>query len=263
MNDTHSETLGSQGPPSASQTDYEVKLEIFEGPLDLLLHLIHKNEVDIFDIPIATIADQYLEYLELMKVLNINVAGDFLVMASTLVHIKSKMLLPSPSAEDEEEDPRVEIMRPLLEYMQFKEVAEAFSERELLDRDVFARKVLADYQSQLQDQEVELDVNLFQLMDAFKRVVDERLPGVQLTVELEQWSVKEKAEQITALLREKGATFFDQLFKGDRTVSEFVVTFLAILELVHLGLVKVFQADFDGQIQLIPAFDQNGENGDG
>jgi len=243
--------------------DYEVKLEIFEGPLDLLLHLIHKNEVDIFDIPIATIADQYLEYLELMKVFNINVAGDFLLMASTLVHIKSKMLLPSPNAEDDGEDPRVEIMRPLLEYMQFKEVAEAFSEREILDRDVFARKDLGDYRSQLEDEEVELDVNLFQLMDAFKRVVDERLPGVQLTVELEQWSVKEKAEQITALLRERGATFFDQLFKEDRTVSEFVVTFLAILELVHLGLVKVFQAAADGQIQLIPDFEKNGEHGDG
>jgi segregation and condensation protein A len=173
------------------------------------------------------------------------------------------MLLPGSNAEDEEEDPRVEIMRPLLEYMQFKEVAEAFSDMEILDRDVFARKVVADYQSQLQEEEAELDVNLFQLMDAFKRVVDERLPGVQLTVELDQWSVKEKAEQITALLRQRGATFFDQLFSKDQTVSEFVVTFLALLELVHAGLVRVFQAAADGDIQLIPFFDENGEHGDG
>jgi segregation and condensation protein A len=123
--------------------------------------------------------------------------------------------------------------------------------------------VVADYQSRLQDEDAELDVNLFQLMDAFKRIVEERLPGVQLTVELEQWSVKEKAEQITALLRERGTTFFDQLFSEDQTVSEFVVTFLALLELVHLGLVKVFQAVAGGEIQLIPSFDESGEDGDG
>lgn len=242
--------------------DYEVKLEIFEGPLDLLLHLIHKNEVDIFDIPIATITDQYLEYLDMMKVFNINVAGDFLVMASTLIHIKSNMLLPS-NAEDEGEDPRIELIRPLLEYMQFKDVAEALSERGILDKDVFARKAAADYMSQLQDEEPELDVNLFQLMDAFKRIADERLPDLQLTVELEQWSVKEKAEQITALLRERRSVFFHELFKEDRTVTEFVVTFLALLELVHLGLVKVFQAVSGGEIQLSASFHENGENGDG
>ncbi|MBA7642962.1 Segregation and condensation protein A [subsurface metagenome] len=147
--------------------DYEVKLEIFEGPLDLLLHLINKNEVDIFDIPIATITDQYLGYLELMKTLNINVAGDFLVMASTLIHIKSKMLLPGSHEDDEEEDPRTEIMRPLLEYMQFKEMAEAFSEREILDRDVFARTVIPYFQDGVTGEEPELDVNLFQLIDAW------------------------------------------------------------------------------------------------
>ena len=99
--------------------DYEVKLEIFEGPLDLLIHLIHKNEVDIFDIPIATIAEQYLEYIDIMKALNIDIAGDFLIMASTLTHIKSKMLLPQ--LKDDEEDPALEIIRPLLEYMRYKE----------------------------------------------------------------------------------------------------------------------------------------------
>ncbi len=241
--------------------DYEVKLEIFEGPLDLLLHLINKNEVDIFDIPIATITDQYLGYLELMKTFNINVAGDFLVMASTLIHIKSKMLLPDSHEDDEEEDPRAEIMRPLLEYMQFKEMAEAFSEREILDRDVFARTVIPYFEDGVTGEEPELDVSLFQLIDAFKRIVDQRLPGVKLTVQPERWSVKDKTELI--ILKEKGAIFFREIFSEDRTVSEFIVTFLALLELVHMGLVRVFQPTSEGDIRLIPSFDKKGGNGNG
>jgi segregation and condensation protein A len=243
--------------------DYEVKLEIFEGPLDLLLHLIHKNEVDIFDIPIATITDQYLEYLEMMKAFNINVAGDFLVMASTLMHIKSKMLLPVQHEEGEEEDPRIEITRPLLEYIQFKEIAEAFSEREILDRDVFARKVIPYYQAQGTEQEPELDVNLFQLIDAFKRIIDQRLPGAQLTLRLEQWSVKEKTEFIITRLKERGPLFFREIFTEDRTISELVVTFLALLELVHRGLVRVFQPASEGDIRLTPSFNGNGGNDNG
>jgi segregation and condensation protein A len=243
--------------------DYEVKLAIFEGPLDLLLHLINKNEVDIFDIPIATITDQYLGYLELMKTLNINVAGDFLIMASTLIHIKSKMLLPGSHEEDDEEDPRTEIMRPLLEYIQFKEIAEAFSEREILDRDVFARTVIPYFQDGLTAEEPELNVSLFQLIDAFKRIVDQRLPGAKLTVQPEQWSVKDKTELIIARLKEKGAMFFREIFSEDRTVPEFVVTFLALLELVHMGLVRVFQPKSEGDIRLIPSFDEKGGNGNG
>jgi segregation and condensation protein A len=150
--------------------DYEVKLEMFEGPLDLLLHLIHKNEVDIFDIPIATITDQYLEYLELMKSLEMSIAGDFLVMASTLIHIKSRMLLPGRDEEDEEEDPRLEITRPLLEYMQLKEMAKELSEREILGRDVFARGDATSF-DEYPDMLPKPDVTLFQLMDAFRRIV--------------------------------------------------------------------------------------------
>ena len=243
--------------------DYEVKLAIFEGPLDLLLHLINKNEVDIFDIPIATITDQYLGYLELMKTLNINVAGDFLIMASTLIHIKSKMLLPGLQEEDDEEDPRTEIMRPLLEYIQFKEIAEAFSEREILDRDVFARTVIPYFQDGVNPEEPELNVSLFQLIDAFKRIVDQRLPGAKLTVQPEQWSVKDKTELIIARLKEKGTMFFREIFSEDRTVSEFVVTFLALLELVHIGLVRVFQPTSEGDIRLIPSFHEKGGNGNG
>ena len=234
--------------------DYEVRLEIFEGPLDLLLHLIHKNEVDIFDIPIATITDQYLEYLDVMKALNINVAGDFLVMASTLIHIKSKMLLPE-LIDEEEEDPREEITRPLLEYMRFKEIAGELSEREILDKDVFARKISDYLKSQTEQEEPPMDVNLFQLMDAFKRIVDQRLPGVQLKLQIAKWSVKEKTELIISLLRQKRELVFGDLFSEDRTISEFIVTFLALLEVIHIGLVKVLQPVSQGEIRLFACFD--------
>jgi len=236
--------------------DYEVKLEIFEGPLDLLLHLINKNEVDIFDIPIATITDQYLEYLDVMKSLNINVAGDFLVMASTLIHIKSKMLLPELK-DEEEEDPREEITRPLLEYMLFREIAGELSEREVLDRDVFARKMSDYLQTQIEHEEPLMDVNLFQLMDAFKRIVDQRLPGVQLKLQIAKWSVKEKTELIISILRQKRDIFFSELFSEDRTISEFIVTFLALLEVIHIGLVKIFQPISEGEIRLLAYFDED------
>jgi len=239
---------------------YEVRLDIFEGPLDLLLHLIHKSEVDIFDIPIATIADQYLEYLEMMKALNIDVAGDFLVMASTLVHIKSKMLLPD-SKEEQEEEIFNEITRPLLEYISLRDAALELSERELLDRDVFARHVPPYLQRQLGDEEPQLDVNLFQLIDAFKRLMDQRLPGVQLSFQPEKWSVKEKTEIIIARLKEKNSIFFYELFSEDRTISEFIVSFLAILELVHRGLVKIFQLTLESDIQLTALFEGNKQNG--
>lgn len=236
--------------------DYEVKLEIFQGPLDLLLHLIRKNEVDIFDIPIATITDQYLEYLDMMKALNINVVADFLLMASTLIHIKSKMLVPgSEEGEEEEEDPRVEIMGPLLEYLRLKEMAGELSERELLGRDIFARRLSPDYQVQLEVTESVLDVNLFQLMDAFKRIVDQRLPGVPLKVEMDKWSLKDKTTFIMERLKTEGSIFFRDLFAADRTISELIVTFLALLELVNTGLIRVFQHDLHKDIRLEAQFE--------
>ena len=236
--------------------NYEVKLEIFQGPLDLLIHLIRKNEVDIFDIPIATITDQYLEYLELMKALNITLAGDFLVMASTLIHIKSKMLLPGLDAEDEE-DPRIEITRPLMEYLRLKEVAGELSERDLLDRDVFSRHLSAEYRSQLlEGGEPLLEVNLFQLVDAFKKIIEENLPGVSLQVQVEKWSIKDKTTIIMERLKKNGAIFFQDLFQGNKTISEFVITFLALLELVHMGLIRIFQPDPNKDIRLEGLFEE-------
>ncbi len=245
---------------AAGLRDYEVKLEIFQGPMDLLLHLIRKNEVDIFDIPIAIITDQYLAYLEMMKALNINVAGDFLVMASTLLHIKSRMLLPSWDEDEEDRgDPREELTQPLLEYLRLKEAAGELMDRELLQRDVFARQLSADHMRQLEGEEPLLEVNLFQLLDAFKTLVEERLPGRPLTLELEKWSLEEKTAYILDRLKKDGVVFFRELFSEHKTVSEFIVTFLALLELVHTGLVRVFQSDPEKDIQLEALFEDSGD----
>jgi segregation and condensation protein A len=244
-------------------SDYQVKLEIFEGPLDLLLHLIRKNEVDIFDIPIAVITDQYLEYLDMMKALNISVAGDFLVMASTLVHIKSKMLLPAREDEEEQEDPRVEITRPLLEYLRFKEMAGELSERDVLARDVFARPLPQDLKRQLLTEEPLMDVSLFQLIDAFKKIIEERIPGAQLTMQADQWSLKDKIAHIMDLLKIRAFMYFSELFDQDRTISEFIATFLALLELIQMGLVRVLQPKPYEDIRLEAHFEEQEDNAHG
>jgi len=238
------------------QTDYEVKLEIFEGPLDLLLHLIKKNEVDIFDIPISMITDQYLLYLDMLRALNINIAGDFFVMASTLIHIKSKMLLPE-FEEEEEEDPRAEITRPLLEYLRLKEIAKELSEREMLDRDIFIRRPPSEVMEQFQSEGPLLKVNLFQLIDAFKRIIDQNLPGISLNFSVQKWSLKDKTTFILDQIKIHDGLNFTELFKDDRTISEFIITFLALLELVHIGLIKVYQADSTKDIRIFAAFENN------
>jgi segregation and condensation protein A len=196
----------------------------------------------------------------MMKSLNINIAGDFLVMASTLVHIKSKMLLPGLSdGEEEEDDFRVEITGPLLEYLHLKEIAGELSERELLNRDVFARRFSTHYKSQLQGEDPLLDINLFQLMDAFKKVIEETLPGVPISVPVEKWTVREKMTSIMDRLKSAQTIYFNDLFKGHKTISEFIVSFLALLELVHIGLVRVFQPDPGSDIRLEAHF-INGED---
>ncbi len=240
-------------------TEYEVKLEIFQGPMDLLLHLIRKNEVDIFDIPIAIITDQYLAYLDLMKALNINMAGDFLVMASTLLHIKSRLLIPGSDEGEDGGDPREELTRPLLEYLRLKEVAGELLDRELLDRDVFAHQLPADFKRQLEGEDPFLEVNLFQLLDAFKTLVEQRLPGTPLNMATEQYSLKEKTAYILKCLKTHGVMYFQELFAEDRTISEFIVTFLALLELVHSGLLRIFQDGPEKDIQLEALFEDNGD----
>ena len=234
--------------------EYEVRLEVFEGPLDLLLHLIRKNEMDIFDIPISVITDQYLGYLDMMKALNISVAGDFLVMAATLIHIKSRMLLPPSPGEEEEEDPRIEITRPLMEYLRLKEVAGELSERDMLERDIFTRRIAPDDLAPYREETPLPRANLFQLMDAFKQVLERQTPGAELQFRTEEWSLKDKMTYIMERLRER-ALSFSELFADDHTVSELIATFLALLELVQTGLIRVRQPNQEEEIVLEACFE--------
>ena len=227
---------------TAGNSPYTVRLEMFEGPLDLLLHLIHKNELDITNIPVALITDQYLEYLKLMKVLNLDIAGEYLLMASTLLYIKSKMLLPSSSEEEEEEgeDPRAELIRRLLEYQKYKEAAFELEKRPMLDRDVFLRSTPMEVEDAGEEERVE--VSLFELIEAFRKIL-ERVKAEEFhEVVLDRLSVEEKAQEILSLLqREKRSMAFHLLFPEQASRRVIIITFLAILELVKMKLVRIFQ----------------------
>jgi segregation and condensation protein A len=228
---------------------YEVHLkDVFEGPMDLLIHLIKKNEVDIYDIPISLVTDQYLQYIDWMKSMNIDIAGDFLVMAATLTHIKSKMLLP-PREDDEEEDPRIEITRPLLEYLQMKSAAEKLSERDILGEDTFSR-TLDKKDLQIDNEERVIKVGLFELMDAFQKLL-ERIPASQqIDLTTDRISVKDRINELIDIFEKEGSVTFDQLFDENFTKSELVATFLAILEMVKLSLVSLVQNVQSGIIRL-------------
>lgn len=225
-----------------------VQLEIFEGPLDLLLHLIKKNELSITDIPIATITEQYLSTLELMQSLNLDVAGEFLVMAATLIHIKSRMLLPPGENEDEEEeegDPREELIRRLLEYQRFKEAAEELERRELLSRDVFVRRSEAPEEAGTVGFE---SLSLFDLLSALRHVL-ERFPEERIhEVALDAISVREKMSFLLDELRRRGKVIFQSLFETATSRSEVVVTFLAVLELVRIRAIRVWQEERIGPV---------------
>lgn len=235
-----------------AEREYRIKLDLFEGPLDLLLFLIKKNELDIYDIPIATITEQYLEYLDLMRSLNVNLAADFLSMAATLVHIKSKTLLPV-HPEDDEEDPRMELVRPLLEYMKMKEAASILGDRELLNRDVFSRDFIAEELQEMDGQRELAPVNLYDLVAAFKQIMEQRAVAKDVRLPRERASVKETMEKLLARLRERRRLIFTDLFPLGAGRETLIITFLAILELAKLGLVGLFQNVSDHTISLILA----------
>ncbi|HUF42742.1 MAG TPA: segregation/condensation protein A [Verrucomicrobiae bacterium] len=227
-----------------------VQLEIFEGPLDLLLHLIKKNEVSITDIPIAAITEQYLATLELMESLSLDVAGEFLVMAATLVHIKSRMLLPPGDEEaDEEEgnDPRDDLVRRLLEYQRFKEAAEQLEQREILSRDVFVRSA-----PPVEDVAPRgfREVSVFELLGALKRVIDRLPKDVFHEVTLEKITMREQMTLLLDRLRTLRSLYFEALFDGVKSRMEVVVTFLAMLELVKVRAIRIFQEEMAGPIMI-------------
>lgn len=243
-----------KGSPAA----YSVKLDTFEGPLDLLLHLIRKNELDIYDIPIALITKQYLAYLSFLKELNLEVAGDFLVMASTLLQIKSRLLIPTPEPEEgeghEEEDPRAELVRRLLDYQRYKEAGQHLAERELLGREVFARRVADQDMLPAAPEEGPLELDLFELAEAFRALLAQ-VPATRVheVVGFESVSIADAINEILSLLQEREMLAFDELFCRDDSRERLIVNFLALLELCRLKMAKVLQNSDCGIIYIYPA----------
>ena len=233
------------------ETQYTIRLEnIFEGPMDLLLHLIKKNELDIYDIPIAFITQQYLDYLEWMKAMNIEFAAEFIVMAATLAQIKSRMLLPAYDGETEgDEDPRQAITRPLIEYLQMKSAAEQLAQRDLLGDKTFLRSAPSRTVG-FTVAEREIQVGLFELIDAFRQILDNVAQEHRVDLQADTISVKERINQIIDLLEQKGSLTFSELFIGQTSRSEVIVTFLAILEMVKLSLLQVTQHVQTGIIRI-------------
>lgn len=217
---------------------YKLRLEMFEGPLDLLLYLIKKNDIDIYDIPISEITDQYMEYIEAMKTIDLNAVGDFLVMAATLMHIKSKMLLPpDPLAEEEvEEDPRDELVRRLEEYKRFKEIAEELKQKESLRQDLFPRNVDEAAMNELKQdaKEVLIEATLFDLINALSLALKKIPEKSTYQVTKEEFTVEQKVHELLHLLIEVDNVNLVELFGKAQDKMEMVVLFMAVLELVRL-----------------------------
>jgi segregation and condensation protein A len=244
--DTGTDTLGAS---------YHIRLDQFEGPLDLLLHLIKKNEINIYDIPMALITKRYLDHIILMKTLNLEVAGEFLVMAATLIYIKSRMLLPVESVDDEEEgeDPRAELVRRLLEYKQFKEAAGELEERGRLWRELFARPaVLEPERGEVGDGP--LDLTLFDLMDALQDVIQRTPTKALVELTADHLTVKDRMNYILERLEEASAVPFESLFHPDEGRLVLIVTFLGLLELIRIQLVRAYQAETFGLILVSRTF---------
>jgi len=242
---------GGAGKGSGSGS-YAVKLQVFEGPLDLLLHLIRQNEVEITEVPIAQISAQYLEYLDLMRELDLDIAAEYLVMAATLAHIKSRMLLPPSEEEEEGEemDPRAELIARLLEYQRYKEVAEALGERRLLGRDVF--DAVGQGPEATPENEREIEVGLFELIEAFRLMLKQapREEGDGLHhVEVEVVTVRERMLKVMQTIDGRESVEFRQIFAmadgSSPTRTVLVATFLAILELARLEALAIYQGISD------------------
>ena len=231
---------------------YPVRLDRFEGPLDLLLDLIRKHQIDIYDIPIALVTKQYLDYLDLMQELDLDIAGDFLVMAATLIHIKSRMLLPrpDPSQEEPEDDPREALVRRLLEHQQFKAAAGLLHDREI-QRSAQRRRPDERVAAVVgEPSEPEVEVDLFSLMAAFRQVLERARNRPSVHLPSEHISIESRIEAMMARLSESEACGFEDLFADVQTKPGIVVTFLALLEMIRLRLVRVFQQGSFGAIRV-------------
>ncbi len=234
---------------------YKIKLEIFEGPLDLLLYLVKRDHLNIYDIPIAKVTEQYLEYLNLMQLLDLNIAGEFLVMAATLMQIKSKMLLPAEpqeALEGETEDPREELVRRLLEYERFKEIAESLRQRETDQKEVFKRPKTEIEKEIPQDgrEEVYFEASIFDLIQAFTKALKDVPKEVFYEVIKDEFTIEEKIHEILHLLLEKSNVQLAQLFSKAKNKLEIIVIFLAILELVRMKEIVCRQRELFQDIEI-------------
>lgn len=252
-----SEQTPTSDAPEAFDSQLEairIRLQSFEGPLDLLVHLIRKNKVDVYDIPIAKITRQYLDYLTLMEELNLDVASEFLVMAATLIHIKSRMLLPRPPALTEadtvDEDPRDVLVRRLLEHERFKAAAELLHDRETLRSAQWMRPDSRIEAIAGDDYEPELEVDLFGLLSAFQRVLERSRERPPVPLPPEEQSIEQRIDQLLERLSVTAACGFDDLFDDTVTRADLIVTFLAVLEMIRLKLIRVFQSGHSGDIRV-------------
>jgi len=233
---------------------YKVQLEKFEGPLDLLLYLIRKNDIDICDIPIAAITDQYMAYIETMKLLDLEVIGDFLVMAATLMQIKSRMLLPpDPLAAEDAVDPRDELVQRLQEYQRFKQAAEDLKTREAGRQDLFRRVVDQEQLDQLREdaQEVTFEASLFDLINALNAAMGHVQDKKTYNIRKEEYTVEGKIHSIVHLLLDRQRLSLMELFSKAASKQEMVVTFIAILELIRLREIVALQRRQFDDIEIV------------
>jgi len=238
--------------------DYKVRLEKFEGPLDLLLYLIKKQEIDIYDIPISGITEQYLEYIKMLEFLNLELAGEFLVMAATLMRIKARLLLPVQVDEDEEEiDPRQQLVQQLLEYQKFKAAATELDSMRYQRQLLFIRP---EQEPEEVEEEAEFSYSLFDLITAFKGVL-EQARDRYMDVRTEESSIEEKMEYLKQRLTEQEVIAFEDLFKGAASAAALIATFLAVLELLRLRVAKVKQSKPFGQIWIQKVVKEKSDGG--
>ena len=228
--------------PQEQTNLYSIKVPVFEGPLDLLLHLIKHNKIDIYDIPIAQITGQYLEYIEIMKELNLEIASEFLVMAATLIYVKSRMLLPPDETieAEEQEDPRAGLVQKLLEYQAFKEASSALRDRESIWTNAFSREPLKIDDLPAETDPYLFEVNIFDLMGALQKIL-KKAPPEAMSISRETLTVKDKIAFILEKIEGENTTRFEALFCEDNSRVELIVTFLALLEILRLGLARSYQ----------------------
>ncbi len=234
--------------------NYKIKLELFEGPLDLLLYLVKKDHLNITDIPIAQVTEQYMRYLEVIKFLDLNIAGEFLVMAATLMQIKSKMLLPPDEnqALEEEEDPRADLVRQLLEYEKFKEIAETLRQREAEQRELFKRpKVEPARQEKNPDEPEYFEASIFDLITAFSHAMQDAPKELFYKVIKDEFTIDEKIHQLLHQLLVSSTIKVSELFVSAKNKIEVIVTFLAVLELIRMKEVVLRQKELFSDIEII------------